>query len=67
MVLRQRMTEDGQLTDEEMTAMDTEVKAVVEDAWNFADASPEPPLEALHADVLVETTSDALDTVAAQS
>ena len=61
MVLRQRMTEDGQLTDEEMTAMDTEVKVVVEDAWNFADASPEPPLEALHADVLVETTSDAIE------
>jgi pyruvate dehydrogenase E1 component alpha subunit len=60
-VLRQRMEEDGQLTDAELTAMDEEVKAVVEDAWNFADASPEPPLEALHADVLLDSTSDALE------
>ena len=29
-----------------------------EDAWQFADASPEPPLEALYEDILVDTTSD---------
>jgi pyruvate dehydrogenase E1 component alpha subunit len=34
------------------------VKAVVQDAWDFADQSPEPPLEALYEDVLVDTTSD---------
>jgi pyruvate dehydrogenase E1 component alpha subunit len=34
-----------------------EIKAVVQDAWDFADASPEPPLEALYEDVLVDTTS----------
>ncbi|HEU4566339.1 MAG TPA: thiamine pyrophosphate-dependent enzyme, partial [Gemmatimonadaceae bacterium] len=59
MVLRQRMTQDGQLTDEDVSALDAEIKAVVEDAWNFADASPEPPLESLYEDVLVDTTSDA--------
>ncbi|HJU89940.1 MAG TPA: pyruvate dehydrogenase (acetyl-transferring) E1 component subunit alpha [Gemmatimonadaceae bacterium] len=50
-------TEDG-WSDADMTAMDDEVKAAVEDAWNFADESPEPPVEALWEDVLVETTSD---------
>jgi len=41
-----------------MTAIDDEVRAIVEDAWNFADESPEPPLEALTEDVYVDTTSD---------
>jgi pyruvate dehydrogenase E1 component alpha subunit len=38
-----------------MAKLDDEVKAVVEDAWNFADESPEPPVEALWEDVYVET------------
>ena len=37
--------------------MDEEVKAEVQDAWDFADQSPEPPLEALYEDVLVDTTT----------
>ena len=41
-----------------MAAIDEEVAATVEDAWNFADESPEPPLEALTEDVYVDTTSD---------
>ena len=36
-----------------------EIKAEVQDAWDFADRSPEPPLEALYEDVYVDTTSDA--------
>ena len=48
----------GQLTDDDFTKLDEEVKAVVQDAWDFADQSPEPPLEALYEDVLVDTTSD---------
>jgi pyruvate dehydrogenase E1 component alpha subunit len=39
--------------------MDAEIKAVVQDAWDFADKSPEPPLESLYEDVYVDTTSDA--------
>ena len=35
------------------------MKKTVQDAWDFADASPEPPLEALYENVLVDTTSDA--------
>ena len=30
----------------------------MQDAWDFADQSPEPPLEALFENVLVDTTSD---------
>jgi pyruvate dehydrogenase E1 component alpha subunit len=59
MLLRSRMQDAGEITDEEVAAMDAEVKAEVQDAWDFADASPELPLEALYEDVLVETTSDA--------
>ena len=36
--------------------MENEIVAVVQDAWDFAEQSPEPPIEALLEDVLVETT-----------
>jgi pyruvate dehydrogenase E1 component alpha subunit len=57
-VLRAKMQELGQIDDAEFTKLDEDVKAVVQDAWDFADASPEPPLESLYEDVLVDTTSD---------
>ena len=57
-LLRDLMEREDGWSDADMTAMDDEVKAAVEDAWNFADESPEPPVEALWEDVLVETTSD---------
>ena len=57
-VLRTQLQQVGVLTDDDFTKLDEEVKAVVQDAWDFADASPEPPVEALYEDVLVETTSD---------
>jgi pyruvate dehydrogenase E1 component alpha subunit len=59
-LLRMHMHEQGELTDEDLQKMDEEIKAVCQDAWDFADASPEPPLEALFEDVLVDTTSDAI-------
>ena len=49
---------EGLLTEEQLQKMDAEIKAVVQDAWDFADASPELPLEALYEDVYVDTTSD---------
>src|SRR5262249_60868959 len=58
-LLRSYMMEHGELTDEALHTMDDEIKAVVQDAWDFADKSPEPPLEALYEDVYVDTTSDA--------
>jgi pyruvate dehydrogenase E1 component alpha subunit len=56
-LLRATMQELGQITPEEVQRLDEEIKAEVQDAWDFADASPEPPLEALYEDVLVDTTS----------
>jgi pyruvate dehydrogenase E1 component alpha subunit len=52
------MEQRGEWSDEKMSAIDDEVRAIVEDSWNFADESPEPPLEALTEDVYVDTTSD---------
>src|SRR5215470_1002342 len=45
-LLRMHMKEHEELTDEALQSMDEEIKATVQDAWDFADASPEPPLEA---------------------
>ena len=56
-LLRTAMQEAGEITDEDVAKMDEEIKAVVQDAWDFADASPEPPLEDLYKDVYAETTS----------
>ena len=58
MLLRVHMQEHGELTDEELQRLDAEIKATVQDAWDFADKSPEPPLESLYEDVYVDTTSD---------
>jgi pyruvate dehydrogenase E1 component alpha subunit len=58
-VLRERMEELGEWNEDEVAKLDEDLKAIVEDAWQFADASPEPPPEALYEDVLVDTTSDA--------
>ena len=56
-LLRAAMQERGQIDDAGVQALDDEVKAEVQDAWDFADASPEPGPEALYTDVLVDTTS----------
>jgi pyruvate dehydrogenase E1 component alpha subunit len=53
-LLRARMTEAGEMDDARFAKLDEEVKAVVADSLEFADQSPEPPLEALYEDVLVE-------------
>ncbi|MDB4884828.1 MAG: pyruvate dehydrogenase (acetyl-transferring) component, alpha subunit [Gemmatimonadetes bacterium] len=56
-LLRTRMEEQGEITEEQLKQMDEEIKASVQDAWDFADASPELPIEALYEDVLVDTTT----------
>jgi pyruvate dehydrogenase E1 component alpha subunit len=58
MLLRMHMQEQGELSEDDLHKLDEEIKASVQDAWDFADQSPEPPLEALYEDVLVDTTSD---------
>jgi pyruvate dehydrogenase E1 component alpha subunit len=57
MVLRMQMQEAGEIDDAGMSKLDEELKALVQDAWDFAEKSPEPPLESLFEDVLVETTT----------
>jgi pyruvate dehydrogenase E1 component alpha subunit len=57
MVLRMQMQDAGEIDDARVTKLDEELKAVVQDAWDFAEASPEPPLESLYENVLVETTT----------
>jgi pyruvate dehydrogenase E1 component alpha subunit len=56
-LLRSQMKD---LTDAQYAKLDEELKAIVQDAWDFADASPEPSPEALWEDVLVDTTSDSV-------
>jgi pyruvate dehydrogenase E1 component alpha subunit len=56
-LLRTHMQENGELTDEQLQKLDEEIKAIVQDAWDFADASPELPLEALYEDVYVDTNT----------
>ena len=54
---RQRMEEDGEISAADVAAMDDEIKKIVQDSIDFAEQSPELPLEALMEDILVETTS----------
>ena len=57
LVLREKMHAEGELPDGELANIDEEAKAIAQDAWDFADKSPEPPLGKLYEDVLVDTTS----------
>jgi len=55
-LLRAKMK--SELSDAAYTKLDDEMKTLVQDAIDFAEASPEPSPEALYEDVLVDTTSD---------
>jgi len=57
LVLHNRIYESGELSEGEMSKIDDEAKAIAQDAWDFADASPEPPLESLYTDVYADTSS----------
>ena len=57
-LLRVHMQAQGELTEDQLHDLDEQIKKQVQDAWDFADQSPEPPLEALYEDILVDTTSD---------
>lgn len=57
LLLHNMMHEAGELTEGELHKIDDEAKAIAQDAWDFADASPEPALEELHTDVLSESES----------
>jgi pyruvate dehydrogenase E1 component alpha subunit len=53
-ILRDRLYEADLLTEEELKAMDEEVRAVVEEAVEFADASPLPDPAELYTHVYSE-------------
>jgi pyruvate dehydrogenase E1 component alpha subunit len=55
-LLRAKMK--SELSDAAYAKLDDEMQALVQDAIDFADASPEPSPEALFEDVLVDSTSD---------
>ena len=55
LLLRNAMLERREITEADAAGIDNEIKAVVQDAWDFADKSPEPPAGALFEDVLVDT------------
>ena len=57
LLLHNRIFEAGELTEGEMHKLDDEAKAIAQDAWDFADASPEPPIAKLYADVYADTSS----------
>jgi pyruvate dehydrogenase E1 component alpha subunit len=57
LVLHNLMYEAGELTEGEMHKIDDEAKAIAQDAWDFADASPEPQLEKLYTDVYADSSS----------
>lgn len=52
--LQRYMTDNGIASDDEIEAMDDEIKQEVLDAINFADESPEPPEETIYEDIYVE-------------
>jgi pyruvate dehydrogenase E1 component alpha subunit len=57
LILREKMHADGELSEGDLAKIDEDAKAIAQDAWDFADNSPEPSLDDLHKDVYVDTTS----------
>ena len=57
LLLREKMHAEGELPEGDLAKIDDEAKAIAQDAWDYADKSPEPPLSALYENVLVESTS----------
>ena len=51
-ILKKKMLAEGTLTEDQFKKMDEEAKAAAQDAWDFADASPEPAPEELFTHVL---------------
>jgi pyruvate dehydrogenase E1 component alpha subunit len=54
-LLRAHMTEAGEIDDAAYAKLDDEIKVEVQDSWDFADASPEPELDELYENVVVES------------
>ena len=52
--LAERMKAEGAVDQQQLDALDAEVRAEIEDAVRFADESPDPDPDALYADVLAD-------------
>jgi pyruvate dehydrogenase E1 component alpha subunit len=57
LLLHEKINAEGDLSEGEFAKIDEEAKATAQDAWDYADSDPEPPLEKLYEDVYVDTTS----------
>jgi pyruvate dehydrogenase E1 component alpha subunit len=57
-LLKDKLKGAGTLTDDEFAKMDEAAKAAAQDAWDFADHSPEPEPAELFTHVLADTTSE---------
>jgi pyruvate dehydrogenase E1 component alpha subunit len=53
-LIKKRLVEGGHATEDELKALDKDVKAIVNEAAQFAKDSPEPDPSELYTDVLVE-------------
>jgi len=53
LTFQKKLIDEGVLSEEKIQEIEKEIKAVVDDAVEFADKSPEPPLEWLYEDVYV--------------
>ena len=49
-----RLLETGKITEAEIKEMDKEIRAIVQEAADFAQESPEPHPDELYTDVVVE-------------
>jgi pyruvate dehydrogenase E1 component alpha subunit len=57
-LLKQKMLSDGMLSEDDYKKMDDEAKAAAQDAWDFADASPEPSPEELFTHVMTDEPAE---------
>ena len=56
-LLEASMKAAGEISADDIAAMEREIATTVQDAWDFAEQSPEAPPAALYEDVLVETST----------
>jgi pyruvate dehydrogenase E1 component alpha subunit len=54
-LVRKVLTEEHAVTEDTLKAIEAEVRAIVQEAAQFAQDSPEPPESELWTDILVET------------
>jgi pyruvate dehydrogenase E1 component alpha subunit len=56
-IFEQKLLDSGQVTQAEIDANNARAEQVVEDAVEFAETSPDPALEELYTDILVDNST----------